>query len=115
MNLEDYLTKVSQSLRTHLDISSKNLPIIISVLLFIFVIVYLLINFAKKIRTKKYYENLFNKLCDIYQLSVEEKIKLNTLARMLDLKHPILLFIQPKRWDRFLSEPEVSYLYKKLF
>ncbi len=114
-SFEEYIINVSKSFRNHLNISLANLLGFLFILVAIFVIIYIAIKLWKKSKLNKYYEDLFNQLCIAYGLSIEEKIKLNTLSELLRVSHPLLLMVQPKRWTQFLSDPEVNYLYKKLF
>lgn len=114
-SFEEYIGIVSKSFRNHLNLSIGDLLGFIFVLFVIFIVVYVAIKLWKKSKVNRYYEDLFNQLCIVYGLSIEEKIKLNTLAELLRISHPLLLMVQPKRWSQFLSDPEISYLYKKLF
>lgn len=114
-SFDEYIANVSRAFRSHLNLSFRSLWTFIFLLIAVFVAVFVTVKLFRKMRRDKYYSELFNKLCSVHGLSIEEKMKLNIIADLLNLESPVLLFIQPKRWAKLLSDQEINYLYKKLF
>jgi hypothetical protein len=112
---EEYLKALTESFRSHLLESLGNVINLLLFTLTLSIVVLVVIIIYKKVYIRKLYNKIYDDLCKFHNLSPEEKSKLYTISRLIKIKHPLFLMIQPKKWQTQLTDPSSLFLYKKLF